>query len=124
MIGEEKSSGSAFQAVNCYSSTNLIEWNFERRLLTRTEEDGDLGPNRVIERPKVIKNDKTGLYVMWLHVDSSDYKDARVGVATSDSICGEYEYHESFRPLGFQSRDIGLFKDEDESAYLLTEDVN
>ncbi|KAL2824375.1 glycosyl hydrolase [Aspergillus cavernicola] len=122
MIGEEKTDGSAFQAVNCYSSTNLIEWSLEGRLLSRTEEAGDLGPNRVIERPKVIKNDQTGQYVMWLHVDSSDYRDARVGVATSDSLCGEYEYRESFRPLGFQSRDIGLFKDDDGSAYLLSED--
>ncbi|OJJ65124.1 hypothetical protein ASPSYDRAFT_139499 [Aspergillus sydowii CBS 593.65] len=122
MIGEEKTDGSAFQAVNCYSSSNLAEWNFEGTLLTRTEEDGDLGPNRIVERPKVIKNDDTGKYVMWMHIDSSDYKDARVGVATGDSVCGPYEYRESFRPLGFQSRDIGLFKDEDGSAYLLSED--
>ncbi|KAL3479798.1 glycosyl hydrolase [Aspergillus californicus] len=125
LIGEEKTTGSAFQAVNCYSSTNLVEWSFERQLLSVTSGAGDLGPNRVIERPKIIKNDQTGLYVMWLHVDSSDYKDARTGVATSASLCGgEYEYHGSFRPLGFQSRDIGLFKDDDVdgSAYLLTED--
>lgn len=100
-----------------------MEWSFEGQLLTRTEEDGDLGPNRVVERPKVIKNDDTGKYVMWLHIDSSDYKDAKVGVATGDSVCGSYEYRESFRPLGFQSRDIGLFKDEDGSGYLLSEDV-
>lgn len=124
LIGEEKSDGSAFQAVNCYSSSNLIEWTFERALLTRSDEEGDLGPNRIIERPKVIKNDNTGKYVMWLHVDSDDYKDARTGVATSDSVCGEYQYIESFRPLGFQSRDIGLFKDDDGSGYLLTEDVS
>ncbi|KAL5344439.1 hypothetical protein ACLOAV_010699 [Pseudogymnoascus australis] len=122
MIGEEKTDGPAFQAVNCYSSKNLVEWSFEASLLTRTEEDGDLGPNRIIERPKVIKNDKTGKYVMWMHVDSPDYKDARVGVATADSVCGKYEYRESFRPFDYQSRDIGLFKDGDGSAYLLTED--
>ncbi|KAL4931949.1 glycosyl hydrolase family 43 protein [Aspergillus undulatus] len=122
LIGEEKTDGTLFQAVNCYSSTNLIEWTFENQLLTRTEDDGDLGSNRIVERPKVIKNDSTGQYVMWLHIDSTDYGDARVGVATGDTVCGTYEYRESFRPLGFQSRDIGLFKDDDGSAYLLTED--
>ncbi|KAF6815910.1 glycosyl hydrolase family 43 protein [Colletotrichum musicola] len=122
MIGEEKTGGASFQAVNCYSSTNLIEWSFEGQLISRTEEAGDLGPNRIIERPKVIKNDSTGKYVLWLHIDSSDYKDARVGVATSDSVCGTYEYIRSFRPLGFQSRDIGVYKDDDGKAYLLTED--
>ncbi|KAL4916565.1 glycosyl hydrolase [Aspergillus aurantiobrunneus] len=122
LIGEEKTEGTLFQAVNCYSSTNLVEWSFEGQLLTRTEEAGDLGPNRIVERPKVIKNDNTGQYVMWLHIDSENYADARVGVATGDSVCGAYQYRESFRPLGFQSRDIGLFKDEGGSAYLLTED--
>ncbi|KAF9876805.1 glycosyl hydrolase family 43 protein [Colletotrichum karsti] len=122
MIGEEKTDGSAFQAVNCYSSTNLIEWSFEGRLIERTEEAGDLGPNRIIERPKVIKNDSTGKYVLYLHIDSSDYKDARVGVGIGDSVCGTYEYLRSFRPLGFQSRDIGVYKDDDGKAYLLTED--
>jgi hypothetical protein len=33
-------------------------------------------------------------------------------------------YIGSFRPMNFQSRDMGLFKDDDGSAYLLTEDVS
>jgi hypothetical protein len=94
----------------------------------------------------------------WMHIDSSSYGDAKTGVATSDSICGApYTYmlehshvllHSttnlnsgSTQPLGFQSRDMNLFKgrlkfsshtnqsqtnskiDTDGSAYLLTEDV-
>jgi hypothetical protein len=121
MIGEDKTDGSAFQNINCYSSTNLVEWKFENALLSRTS-SGDLGPNRVVERPKVIYNQKTSTYVMYLHIDSSDYGEAKVGVATSSQVCGKYTYRNSFRPLGFESRDIGLFKDDDGSAYLLTED--
>lgn len=34
MIGEDKTEGSAFQNINCYSSTNLVEWTFENALLT------------------------------------------------------------------------------------------
>ncbi|KAB5575273.1 glycosyl hydrolase family 43 protein [Coniochaeta sp. 2T2.1] len=122
LIGEDKSQGSAFLNVNCYSSKDLVRWQYEGALLSRTGSSGDLGPNRIIERPKVVYNDKTGKFVMWMHVDSSDYKDARVGVAVGDSVCGRYSYIKSFRPLGFQSRDMGLFKDDDGSAYLLTED--
>jgi len=29
---------------------------------------------------------------MWLHIDSSNYGEAKAGVATSDSICGSYNY--------------------------------
>ncbi|KAI1812353.1 galactan 1,3-beta-galactosidase [Poronia punctata] len=121
LIGEDKTDGSAFQNINCYSSENLVEWEYVGALLSRTG-SGDLGPNRVVERPKVIYNDSTGKYVLYLHIDSSDYGEAKVGVATGDSPCGSYTYHESFRPLGFQSRDLGLFKDDDGTAYLLTED--
>ena len=102
MIGEDKTDGSAFQNVNCYSSTNLVEWNYVGALLTR-QASGDLGPSRVLERPKVMYNSNTGKYVMWMHIDSSSYGDARVGVATSSSVCGSYTYLRSFRPLGFQS---------------------
>lgn len=123
MIGEDKTEGTAFQNVNCYASTNLVEWTYEGALLSRTEEPGDLGPDRVVERPKVLFNDNTGKYVLYLHIDSRDYGEAKVGVATGDTVCGKYEYHGSFRPFGFQSRDMGLFKDEDGSGYLLTEDV-
>jgi beta-xylosidase len=124
MIGEDKTDGTYFQNVNCYSSKNLVEWKYEGALLSRTTEAGDLGPERIVERPKVIYNDKTRKYVLYLHIDSKDYKDARVGVATGDSVCGKYSYRGSFRPLGRQSRDMGLFKDDDGSAYLMTEDVS
>ncbi|EAW13608.1 glycosyl hydrolase family 43 protein [Aspergillus clavatus NRRL 1] len=120
-IGENKLDGSAFQSINCYSSTNLVEWTFVSELLSR-QGSGDLGPNRVVERPKVIYNEATSTYVMWMHIDDSSYKEAKTGVATSFSVCGQYNYLGSFRPLGQQSRDIGLFKDDDSSAYLLTED--
>lgn len=123
MIGEDKTGGSAFQNVNCYSSTNLVEWTYVGALLSQTS-GGDLGPNRVVERPKVIYNDATKKYVMYLHIDNSGYSEAKVGVATSDTVCGKYTYLKSFRPLNFESRDIGLFKDDDGAGYLLTEDVS
>jgi beta-xylosidase len=99
-----------------------VEWNFAGAVLSRTT-SGDLGPNRVIERPKVIYNKSTRKYVLYMHVDSSDYKEAKVGVSTCDSVCGKYTYHRSFQPMGHQSRDMGLFQDDDGTAYLLSEDV-
>ncbi|KDN66330.1 putative galactan 1,3-beta-galactosidase [Colletotrichum sublineola] len=123
LIGEDKTEGSAFQNVNCYASTNLVEWSYVGALLSQTSGAGDLGPNRVVERPKVIYNSNTRKYVMYMHIDSSNYGEAKVGVATSDTVCGKYTYLGSWRPLGFESRDIGLFQDDDGTAYLLTEDV-
>lgn len=101
-----------------------MTWTYVGALLSRAASPGDLGPDRVLERPKVIYNASTGKYVLWAHIDSSSYGEAKVGVATGDSVCGEYEYLGSWRPLGYQSRDIGLFQDDDGSAYLLSEDVS
>ncbi|KAK3314371.1 glycosyl hydrolase [Apodospora peruviana] len=121
MVGEDKSGGSSFSNVNCYSSTNLVQWTLIGAVLSR-QASGDLGPNRVVERPKIIYNDKTKKYVLWMHMDSSSYGEARVAVATGDSVCGKYTYLRSFQPLGRESRDMGLFKDDDGKGYLLTED--
>ena len=124
-FGEDKTNENAsdafFQNVPCYSSTDLVHWTFVHNVLTR-QASGDLGPNRIIERPKVIYNSMTNQYVMYMHVDTSNYSAAKVGVATSSTICGDYTYRGSFQPLGFQSRDMGLFKDTDGTAYLLSED--
>ncbi|KAI1101608.1 carbohydrate-binding module family 35 protein [Jackrogersella minutella] len=122
IIGEDKTDGSAFQNVNCYSSPDLVEWTYVGALLSETSSVPELGPNRVIERPKVLFNEKTGKYVLYMHVDSSNYGEAKVGVATGDTVCGKYEFLYSFQPLGFQSRDMGLFQDDDGAGYLLTED--
>lgn len=100
-----------------------MSWTYVGALLSRTA-SGDLGPNRVVERPKVIYNSSTKKYVLYLHIDDSSYGEAKVGVATGDSVCGKYTYISSWRPLGFQSRDIGLYQDTDGKAYLLTEDVS
>ena len=121
-VGEDKTNGSAFQNINCYSSTNLVEWTYEGALLSRTA-SGDTGPNRVIERPKIMHNKQTGKYVLWMHIDSSDYKEAKIGLAVGDSVCGKYTYVGSEQPLNFQSRDAGVFTDDDGKGYLLTEDV-
>lgn len=89
MIGEDKTDGTYFQNVNCYSSSDLVQWKYVGALLSQTE-SGDLGPERVVERPKVIYNDNTKKYVLYTHIDSSSYGEAKVGVATGDSVCGKY----------------------------------
>jgi hypothetical protein len=120
-IGENKTNGGSFFANSCYSSIDLTTWTFVNNALT-LQASGDLGPNRVVERPKIIYNSSTKTYVMYMHIDDASYKEAKVGVATSPTVCGNYTYRGSFQPLGFQSRDLGLFQDADGSAYLLSED--
>jgi beta-xylosidase len=105
--------------VSCYSSKDLVNWQFEGVALVPnlTDSKNDLHTSKVLERPKVIYNKKTKKFVMWLHVDSQDYGYARAGVAVSDKPIGPFQYIESFRPNGQMSRDMTLFQDEDGKAY-------
>jgi hypothetical protein len=72
-------------------SQDLVSWTFVNELLT-LQSSGDLGPNRVVERPHIIYNAATSTYVMWMHIDDSSYGEAKAGVATSSSVCGDYSY--------------------------------
>jgi Glycosyl hydrolases family 43 len=107
------------EGISCYSSKNLIDWEYEGISLTPNTKDSthDLHTSKVLERPKVVYNEKTKKFVMWLHVDSDDYKFARAGVATADNPKGPYTFVESMQPNGQMSRDMTLFKDEDGKTY-------
>jgi len=105
--------------VSCYRSTDLINWEFRGDLLTR-KSNPELA-NANIERPKVIYNDATGQFVMWMHYEiSSDYSYARAAVATSPDIEKPFTYLKSFRPFENMSRDCNLYKDQDGTAYFIS----
>ncbi len=105
--------------VSCYSSRNLLDWKFEGIVLPVAKGDtsSDLHPSNVIERPKVIYNEKTGKFVMWMHIDNDDYTKAMAGVAISNSPVGPFTYLGSFKPGGGDSRDQTIFRDDDGRAY-------
>lgn len=100
----------------------------------------DIRKGRIVERPKVIYNDKTKKYVMWAHMDgdkdpynnNANYGKARAGYAVSDSPTGPFVYQKSYRmdraPEGEKdyfpsdrgmARDMTLFKDDDGTGYLI-----
>jgi hypothetical protein len=107
------------EGVSVYSSTDLMNWTPRGYALSyTTSRNADLAPGRVIERPRVIYNAATKKYVMWVHVDTADYSYARAAWATSDTPAGPFTYQGSTRPLGFDARDLTLFKDDNGKAYL------
>lgn len=111
--------------VSCYSSPDMVNWTFEGIVLPAEEDaSSDLHPSKVLERPKVIYNAKTGKFVMWAHVESADYSKAAAGVAVSDFPTGPFKYLGSFRPNNAMSRDQTLFVDDDGRAYQLYSSEN
>ena len=122
LFGETHSDTSnAFAGFNCYSSEDLYNWKFESQALP-VQKSGKLGPNRVGERVKVLKNPNNGEYYLYMHVDTLGYKDQFVGYATADRITGPYTFK---GPLLFQGKpikkwDMGVFQDIDGTGYILT----
>jgi hypothetical protein len=98
-IGEDKGHNrAAFIGVTLYSSKDLLNWDFRGTLLAADYKNVALLPNKVIERPKLIYNEKTGKYVLWAHWESKDYSASQIAVATSDTVDGEYEFIGHWRP--------------------------
>src|SRR5699024_680422 len=114
------------RGVRVYSSTDLYNWEDVGLALTAIEsmdqfEDdplisqlykdrddkeeifNDIGTERVVERPKVIYNDKTEKYVMFMHTDSltersdANYAKPQAGYAISDSATVPFVYNEGNR---------------------------
>ncbi|MCJ8164304.1 glycoside hydrolase family 43 protein [Pontibacter sp. E15-1] len=105
-FGEHKVAGregnKALVGVSCYSSKDLNTWKNEGPSLSVDAEGSgsEIEKGSVIERPKVIYNEKTRKFVMWFHLElkGQGYSAARTGVAVADKVTGPYTYLKSVRP--------------------------
>lgn len=126
LFGEfKRDHGNAFSGFSCYSSSDLANWKYENIALP-VQADGSLGPDRVGERPKVLKCPTTSEFVMYMHTDNSAYKDQAVGYATSPTINGTYTFR---GPLLLDGKpvkkwDMSVFQDDDGAGYLVTHSGN
>jgi hypothetical protein len=86
----DKSRGFGYSlGVNCYSAVNLGgPWVYEGMVLSQNsiwvKELSDTDRPFIIERPKVLYNDKTSRYVMWFHLDAADVSGFRSRLLSED----------------------------------------
>lgn len=112
--------------VEVYSSSDLMNWEDEGVALAVSEEAGhDIERGCIMERPKVVRNPKTGKFVMLFHLElkGKGYAAARVGFAESDSPVRPFRFIRSLRPnagkwpTDFSRRDIRKAKKLKEADY-------
>lgn len=120
-FGENRNKNKS-DGISCYRSKDLYSWTRLSRAVTptgtKTDENRDIASGRTLERPKVIWNEATKQWVMWIHWENGDdYGQARCAVCTSDKVEGPYKLVDVFRPNGCDSRDQTLFLDTDGQAY-------
>jgi hypothetical protein len=104
-FGEHKIPGTAgnraYVGVRVYASTNLYDWtNAGVALAVSGDPHSEIAAGCIIERPKVIYNERTRTFVMWFHLEpiGTGYAGARSGVAIADSPTGPFRYLGSMRP--------------------------
>ncbi len=129
-FGEKRTDNNRFLAISAYRSSDLMHWEFVNDVLVPTADPELASAN--VERPRVVYNEATQRYVMWMHWENGDdYTEARAAVASSSEIAGNYVYHGSLRPLadtgvtelgkpGYMSRDCALFIDDDGTGYFMS----
>ncbi|MFB3815091.1 MAG: family 43 glycosylhydrolase [Terriglobales bacterium] len=92
----------------CYSSPDLVHWQFEGLLLKDA-------PRRTYYRPYVKFNRSTGKYVLWYNADN------RYGVATADRPAGPFTIQNPNVGVKYSAQgvgDFGLFVDDDGTGYI------
>ena len=122
MVGEDR--GREWRPdVNLYSSKDLQNWTFEKKIIENGVTSPELGTRRMIERAKLLYNKKTKRYVVWCHWESSNYGASEAACFSSPNINGPYRMEWSGRPLGIKSRDCNIFVDTDGTAYFISTTV-
>ena len=103
--GEHKIAGSAGNSahvgVHVYRSVDLVAWEDAGiALAVSAEATHDLAAGCIIERPKVVFNAATGLFVMWFHWEPKGrgYSGSRSGVAVADTPTGPFHFLRTVRP--------------------------
>ena len=124
--GEHKIEGDAGNVahvgVHGYASRDLYNWKDAGIALpVAADPASDIAEGSIIERPKVIFNERTKKFVMWFHLEmkGQGYNAARSGVAVAEQAAGPFHYLKSFRPDDSMARDQTLFVDDDGKAYQL-----
>ena len=106
--------------VNLYSSKDLVNWTFERKIVKlETYYPSHVSDWHMIERPKLLYCKKTGKYLVWCHFEYSNYGAQEAACFECDSVNGDYEYVWSGQPYGTKARDCNVFQDNDGKAYFV-----
>jgi hypothetical protein len=121
--GAGDDTNNSFKAFSMYSTKDFMSWKFEGQILPR-QASGELGSNRIGERPHIIKCPATGEFVLVAHASSIDYQTDKEAVyATSPTINGSYAYQGPLRDASgalIVHSDMSAYVD-GTTAYIVTE---
>ena len=112
--------------VHCYSSADLYNWRDEGLVLPVDYDNpgSDIAAGCILERPKVVFNERTGTCVMFfkLYPRGTGYDTGYVGVATAKQPSGPFTYRHKFLGAGSPkgSGDFAMFRDDGGTVWHFT----
>ncbi len=119
-----KNSDNSFNCVNCYSSTDLMNWTFQGAVFTAA----DLGTTNAVGCSGVAYNATTGKYVMVIVFNGDLAPNGGVCFATSSTPTGHFtrqNIQTTITNVLYNSpADNSLFIDDNGQAYLIFSNLN
>jgi len=100
-----------FGGVRCYSSVDFYNWKDEGLLLA-PDTLNPLSPihyTQKLERPHIIRNPRTGKYILWA---KSQAEDGYFAIFQADRFMGPYTFVRNLQPEGYGVGDFDMYVDE------------
>jgi len=114
--------GPNFAGVAACSTKDFISWKNEGIMINSINitdmVEGTAGPFK-IERPRVLLNNATKKYTMWMTIDNAAGTLGMAAIAVSDYSTGPFDFVRSFYPDGNETHDQTLYQDASGDAFLI-----
>ncbi len=112
--------------VRCYASRDLYNWEDRGLIIPPCPDDpaSPLYPEKMVDRPHILHNDRNGMYVCWLKIMDGEL-DQSMTILEAEHLLGPYRIRRTgFHPLGMDAGDFDLAVSPEGQAYCYFEKVH
>lgn len=106
--------------VRMYSSRDLYNWEDCGIIMVDEDPNGLFYPENLMDRPHILRNPKTGKFVMWAKCAGKNFETGNFGVCIADKVTGPYRFLHEVYPEPYHAGDFDLVEF-DGRAYVIYE---
>lgn len=126
-IGDSRT-GNECNGVGCYRSKDLYNWTNRGLIIPLSgkisEDNWDLAKGRNLYRPKILYNELTKKWIIWVVWENMEVTITKSCRLVSDHMEGDYDLYDISCVNGILSRDYTLFKDDTDGRVYFIGAVN
>ncbi len=106
--------------VRLYASKDLYNWEDRGVIMIDEDPNGYFHPHKIMDRPHIIYNEKTKLFVMWAKCAGTSFDTSPFGICVCETIEGPFRFVKAFAPEPYHAGDFDLVVEGD-TAYVIYE---